>query len=74
MSRSLELRPDVLQEVPSVDLVTSCAAVTEDEYFVAPPGNVPLEITNTYREDGRQRNAGGEDKVTAGHSKAGWFT
>ena len=74
MSRNLELRPDVLQEAPDVDLVTSCAAVTEDEYFVAPPGNVPLEITNTYSEAGRQRGAVGEDRVTASQPKAGQYT
>ena len=53
------------QKTPSADEVLSCAAVTEDEYFVAPPGNVPLEITNTYREDTPE-----EDKVTPSYSKA----
>ena len=52
VSRSLPLRPDVPDPTPpTVDQVTSCAAVTEDDYFVAPPGNVPLETSNTYRDE-----------------------
>ncbi|XP_043244737.1 glutamyl-tRNA(Gln) amidotransferase subunit C, mitochondrial-like [Amphibalanus amphitrite] len=53
--RSLRLRPDEPLPTPSVDQVLSCAAVTEDDYFVAPPGNVPLEISTTYREEGTDR-------------------
>ena len=51
---TLELRPGVPHPTPSVDEVLSCAAVTEDDCFVAPPGNAPSELSNTHREEHRE--------------------
>ncbi|XP_037085731.1 glutamyl-tRNA(Gln) amidotransferase subunit C, mitochondrial-like [Pollicipes pollicipes] len=61
--RNLRLRPDVVEEAPSVDEITSCAALTEDDYFVAPPGNVPLEVLNTYQEEAAAPAREREDRL-----------
>ena len=41
----LTLRNDVLsKELPSREDILSNAVLTEEDYFVAPPGNIPLAV------------------------------
>ncbi|KAK2156383.1 hypothetical protein LSH36_214g00040 [Paralvinella palmiformis] len=40
---SLYLRPDVVEKTKDRAVVIENAAKTEDDYFVAPPGNIPLK-------------------------------
>lgn len=42
----LRLRDDVVTAGNCRDAILRNASVTEEEYFVAPPGNIPLEQTN----------------------------
>jgi aspartyl/glutamyl-tRNA(Asn/Gln) amidotransferase C subunit len=42
---NLELREDAVTEGNIRDDILRNAKVTEEEYFVAPPGNIPLEQT-----------------------------
>ncbi|KFB47236.1 AGAP013093-PA-like protein [Anopheles sinensis] len=39
----LTLRPDIVDDGGCQEEVLKNAAITEEEYFVAPPGNIPLE-------------------------------
>lgn len=41
--RPLQVREDKVEEGNCIKEILSNAAVTEDKYFVAPPGNIPLE-------------------------------
>lgn len=41
--RNLRLREDEVTEGGCREKILKNASVTEDEYFVAPPGNIPLE-------------------------------
>lgn len=43
ISRNLYLRPDEVTDGNIRDEILRNASVTEEEYFVAPPGNVVLE-------------------------------
>lgn len=43
----LRLRDDVAEKCSSEDVLKN-AAVTEEDYFVAPPGNIPLEPKAKY--------------------------
>ncbi|CAG9863288.1 unnamed protein product [Phyllotreta striolata] len=40
------IREDIVTEGNCRDEVLSCATLTEEEYFVAPPGNIPLDDKN----------------------------
>ena len=41
----LRLRPDDIEKnLPTRDEILSNAVLTEEDYFVAPPGNIPLSV------------------------------
>lgn len=48
---SLELREDDINDGSQRENILKNAQITEEEYFVAPPGNIPLE-----QEKFHQRN------------------
>lgn len=41
--RSLPLRQDLVAEVDCKDTILNNSKIIEEDYFVAPPGNIPLE-------------------------------
>ena len=44
-NESLPLRPDEIgKNLPSREEILSTAVLTEEDYFVAPPGNIPLSV------------------------------
>ncbi|KAK8755051.1 hypothetical protein V5799_002247 [Amblyomma americanum] len=43
----LRLRPDIPTECSAEDILKN-AKVTEEGYFVAPPGNIPLDVKSDY--------------------------
>lgn len=43
--QQLELRPDLVTDGNCRDAILANASLTEEEYFVAPPGNIPLDQT-----------------------------
>jgi aspartyl-tRNA(Asn)/glutamyl-tRNA(Gln) amidotransferase subunit C len=56
MSRTLALRDDVVKEGNNKIMVLKNAKVTEEEYFVAPPGNIPMEPDKVeYQEDSKKK-------------------
>ena len=49
----LRLREDVPEPDATRTEILSNAAVVDEDFFVAPPGNIPLEIKeNKYKDDG----------------------
>lgn len=42
VSRILTLRPDRVTEENDVKLVLSTATLKEEDFYIAPPGNIPL--------------------------------
>lgn len=45
--QNLYLRPDIVTDGNCRNDILSNARITEEEYFVAPPGNIPLEQTES---------------------------
>lgn len=45
---TLALRPDAAEAPGCRAELMATAAVTEEDYYLAPTGNVPLSVTNTY--------------------------
>lgn len=41
--RPLQVEDDVVRQENSRTDILKNSAITEDEYFIAPPGNIPLE-------------------------------
>ncbi|KAK2174996.1 hypothetical protein NP493_755g01043 [Ridgeia piscesae] len=58
--RSLYLRPDNVTEGNNRAELMKCAQKTIEEYYVAPPGNIPLERTD--RNYGRQSDDENEEE------------
>ncbi|KAL1116222.1 hypothetical protein AAG570_005717 [Ranatra chinensis] len=52
--RNIPLREDEITEGDCQDDVISNAAVTEEGYFVAPPGNIPLETRHYSEPNGEE--------------------
>lgn len=51
-SRPLQVRADEITEGDCKDTVLCNAALTEEDYFVAPPGNIPIETRdNLFHEE-----------------------
>ncbi|ODM98819.1 Glutamyl-tRNA(Gln) amidotransferase subunit C, mitochondrial [Orchesella cincta] len=46
-NESLYLREDIAEQTNRKDILKN-ASVTEEDYFVAPPGNIPLEPTSKF--------------------------
>ena len=44
--QDLQLRPDVVLEGNCRQQILSNSKVTDEDYFVSPPGNIPLEVEN----------------------------
>ena len=52
----LVLRDDEVTEGNVRSAILQNAAVTEDDYFVAPPGNIPLKSSKSYFEESNESN------------------
>lgn len=56
-NENLSLRPDIITQGNCQKDILKNAAVTEDDYFVAPPGNIPLhEVELEETEHHQQKN------------------
>lgn len=52
----LRLREDIVTEGNCRDDILKSASLVEDEYFVAPPGNIPLESRKDLLHDGSPKD------------------
>lgn len=54
--RNLSLRSDVITQGNCQKDILKNASITEDDYFVAPPGNIPLHEVNQYQSIKKNEN------------------
>lgn len=52
--QQLQLRADTVTDGNCRDAILANASLTEEEYFVAPPGNIPLDQTVNGGNDGHK--------------------
>lgn len=55
-SRPLVLREDTVVVDYSKDEILRNAKITEEDYFVVPPGNVPLESEDLFEKPEKNKN------------------
>lgn len=54
--QDLYLREDIVNDGNCQDEILSNAKITEEDYFVAPPGNIPLENFGSIEDSSEKRN------------------
>ncbi|XP_013143648.1 PREDICTED: glutamyl-tRNA(Gln) amidotransferase subunit C, mitochondrial [Papilio polytes] len=55
-NENLSLRSDVITQGNCQKDILKNASITEDDYFVAPPGNIPLHEVNQYQSIKKNEN------------------